>query len=60
MPSLTLPGLESTYDALAEAIDATPEDQRERMLVKLALLLANELGDAERFAALADAARRNL
>jgi Protein of unknown function (DUF2783) len=60
MSTLTIPGLEAAYDALAEAIDRTPEAQRELMLVKLALLLANELGDAARLAELTDVARRDL
>lgn len=49
---LTLPGLEATYDRLAEAIDAAGEAHSEKMLVKLVLLLAQELGDADRVAAL--------
>jgi hypothetical protein len=42
---LSLPDLESTYDLLAEAIDNAPAGTSELMLTKLALLLANELGD---------------
>jgi hypothetical protein len=57
---LTLPGLEATYDRLAEAIDAVGEAQSERMLVKLALLLAQDLGDADRVAALIAEAGRDL
>ncbi len=44
---LTLPGLEATYDRLAEAIDAAGPEKSELMLVKLVLLLAQELGDAD-------------
>jgi Protein of unknown function (DUF2783) len=43
---LSLPQLESTYDLLAEAIDNAPAGTSELMLTKLALLLANEVGDA--------------
>jgi hypothetical protein len=57
---LTIPDLEATYDRLADAIDAAGEDASERMLVKLALLLANELGDAERVASLMVEAGRDL
>ena len=49
---LSLPDLESTYDQLAEAIDNAPAGASELMLTKLALLLANELGDAARVQAL--------
>jgi hypothetical protein len=47
---LTLPELEATYDRLADAIDAAGREHAERMLAKLVLLLAQELGDAERVA----------
>jgi Protein of unknown function (DUF2783) len=57
---LSLPAVESTYDRLAEAIDNAPAGQSELMLVKLALLLANEVGDAARVAALIDAALADL
>ncbi len=45
--SLNLPDLETVYDALAEAIDQAGPDQAELFLVKLALLNANALGQAE-------------
>lgn len=45
--SLSLPDLETVYDALAEAIDQAGPDQAELFLVKLALLNANALGQAE-------------
>lgn len=48
-PALTLAGLETVYDALATAIDQAGRDKTELFLVKLALLNANALGDAERF-----------
>ncbi len=46
---LDLPGLESVYDALALAIDQAGPDKAELLLVKLALLNAGALGDAELF-----------
>lgn len=57
---LTLPGLEATYDRLAEAIDAAGEDHSEKMLVKLVLLLAQDLGDADCVAALIATAQADL
>ena len=45
-PALTLPGLESVYDLLAEAIDQAGPDKAELFLVKLALLNVQALGDA--------------
>jgi hypothetical protein len=53
---LSLPDLESTYDHLAEAIDNAPAGTSELMLVKLALLLAQEIGDAARVQELIEAA----
>ena len=58
--ALTLPGLETVYDTLAEAIDQAPATQRELMLVKLVVLLAHDLGDAARFAELAHTALQDL
>jgi hypothetical protein len=52
--------LETTYDRLAEAIDAAGEQRSELMLVKLALLLAQDLGDADRVAALIAEAQADL
>lgn len=52
--------LEATYDRLAEAIDAAGASRSELMLVKLVLLLAQELGDADRVAALMAEARSDL
>jgi hypothetical protein len=57
---LSLPDLESTYDLLAEAIDNAPAGTSELMLTKLALLLANELGDPARVRALVQAAGADL
>jgi len=47
--SLTIPGLEQVYDALATAIDQAGPEKTELLLVKLALLQAQALGDAARF-----------
>ena len=59
-PTLTLSGLEAVYDCLAETLDQAPPEKAELLLVKLALLLAQDLGDADRFAALAQAALQDL
>jgi hypothetical protein len=48
-PALPLADLEQVYDHLAEALDRTPEGRSELFLVKLALLLAQDLGDRARF-----------
>lgn len=47
--ALTIAGLETVYDALATAIDQAGHDKTELFLVKLALLNANALGDADLF-----------
>ncbi len=47
--ALSIPGLETVYDALASAIDQAGPDKTELFLVKLALLNANALGQPERF-----------
>lgn len=57
---LSLPALESTYDALAQAIDRAGADKSELMLTKLVLLLAQELGDAPRVLALVETALADL
>jgi hypothetical protein len=57
---LTIPGLEAAYDSLAEAIDRAGADKATLFLVKLALLNANALGDAERFREHIEAALRDL
>lgn len=49
-PALNIAGLEQVYDALAQAIDAAGPEKREIFLVKLALLNANALADANVFA----------
>jgi hypothetical protein len=45
---MTQADLESVYEALAEQLDAIAAEKRPLYLAKLALLLANELGDAEK------------
>ena len=47
--TLDIAGLETVYDALAQAIDQAGQDKRELFLVKLALLNAHALGDAALF-----------
>lgn len=59
-PALTLPGLETVYDALATAIDQAGPDKAELFLVKLALLNANALGQAEVFNAHIQSALQDL
>ncbi|NMG66538.1 DUF2783 domain-containing protein [Azoarcus indigens] len=60
MSTLSIPDLERIYDLLAEAVDAVPQAEVQRLLAKLALLAANEIGDVERFSGLLAAARRDL
>lgn len=48
---LPISGLETVYDLLAGAIDAVGPDKTELFLVKLTLLNADALGDAEQFRA---------
>lgn len=49
---LTLIDIETIYDQLANALDQAAQAKRELFLVKLALLSAHALGDAEQFMAL--------
>ncbi|MEX8192388.1 DUF2783 domain-containing protein [Comamonas guangdongensis] len=58
--TLDIAGLETVYDQLATAIDGAGADKSELLLVKLALLAANRLGDAQLFAELIAAAQRDL
>ena len=48
---LSIGGLETVYDTLAQAIDQAGPEKAELFLVKLALLNANALGDAQPFLA---------
>ena len=57
---LTIGGLETVYDALATAIDQAGPDKAELFLVKLALLQANALGNAEQFQQQVDTALQDL
>ena len=57
---LTIAGLESVYDCLADAIDQAGTEKSELFLVKLALLNAQALGDPAQFAAHVQAALRDL
>ncbi len=59
-PSLSLPDLETVYDALAQAIDQAGPDKAQLFLVKLALLNANALGQATMFTDHVQAAPRDL
>lgn len=58
--TLSIPGLEQVYDALATAIDAAEPEKSELFLVKLALLNANTLADPALFQAHIDAALKDL
>lgn len=58
--TLTIPGLEQVYDALATAIDGAGPEKTELFLVKLALLNAQALGDPEQFQRHLAAALRDL
>lgn len=57
---LDIGGLESVYDALATAIDQAGKAKAELFLVKLALLQAQALGDADTFAQQVELALRDL
>jgi hypothetical protein len=59
-PSLDISGLEAVYDRLAQAIDAAGEEKAPLFLVKLALLNAQALGDAELCSRQIDAALQDL
>ena len=59
-PTLDIAGLETVYDSLATAIDQAGPDEAERFLVKLALLNAQALGDAQRFLQQVQAALQDL
>ena len=58
--TLDIAGLETVYDQLATAIDAVGAEKSELMLVKLALLAANQLGDARQFGEMIGTAQRDL
>ncbi len=58
--TLDIAGLETVYDQLATAIDDVGAEKSELLLVKLALLAANQLGDARQFGEMIVAAQRDL
>lgn len=58
--ALTVAGLETVYDQLASAIDQAGPGKTELLLVKLALLNAQALGDAGIFAEHLQAALQDL
>ncbi len=60
LQTLTIPGLEQVYDQLATAIDQAGPEKAELFLVKLALLNANALADADVFGAHVQAALQDL
>jgi len=60
IPSLDMSGLEAVYDRLARAIDTAGDEKAPLFLVKLALLNAQALGDAELFSRQVDAALQDL
>ena len=57
---LDIAGLETVYDTLATAIDNAGPEKAELFLVKLALLNAQALGDAEAFRQQVEVALRDL
>lgn len=59
-PALDIAGLESVYETLASAIDAVGPDKSELFLVKLALLSARQIGDAQLLATLVANAQKDL
>ena len=58
--TLTIAGLETVYDQLAEAIDQAGPQKSELFLVKLALLNAQALADTQRFGQQLQAALQDL
>ena len=57
---LDIAGLETAYDQLALAIDAAGPEKSELFLVKLALLAAQQMGDAPTFVDLIARAQKDL
>jgi len=58
--ALTIPDLETVYDTLATAIDQAGQDKAPLFLVKLALLNANALANADVFQTHVQAALQDL
>jgi 3-(3-hydroxy-phenyl)propionate hydroxylase len=59
-PAIGPTPLEAAYDRLAEALDAVADAARIQLLVKLALLCADTMGDPAHFTALVERARKSL
>lgn len=59
-PNLSIQDLETVYDTLAESIDAAGPERETLFLTKLTLLMAREIGDAERVLALIASAQKDL
>jgi len=57
---MTPTDVETVYHALALKLDSVGEEKSEMFLIKLALLVSHELGDATRVVSLIDEAERNL
>lgn len=51
---------ETIYFSLAESYDAVPPEKRELFLAKLALMLADEIGDSDRVRAAIATSQKNL
>jgi hypothetical protein len=60
MSSMSEAAIESVYERLALGIDAAGEENAHVFLAKVALLLANEVGDSERVISLIEAAGLDL
>ncbi len=60
MSPIPFEDIEAAYDAMAQAIDAAGEAREVQFFSRLALLLAHELGDIERFRAAIAAALEGL
>lgn len=60
MANLSISELETLYDHLADHLDQALDGKRELLLVKLALLAAEALGDLDTFTGLTAIAARDL
>ena len=58
--TLTIAELESFYDRLAETLDAAGPQGSEKLLIKLALLLADQAREPSRLGALIEQAAQDL
>ena len=57
--SIETQALETVYDHLADTLDAVPEPQQLLFLTRLAMLMSNEIADADRIRGLIDEAARS-